>query len=259
MKIAALYDIHGNLPALNAVLAELDAIQPDLIVVGGDIVHGPMPGQTLERLAQLGERVRCIRGNADREDVQAYDGQPLGPTTSDEVRASAQWVAEHLTRAQRDFLARLPEQLALPVEGLGRVVFCHATTRNDEEIFTPITPQDRLDIIFALVPAEIVVCGHTHMQFERRVGALRIINAGSIGMPYSDQPGAYWLLLSPAGYEFRCTPYDTEAAAQAIRESGYPGADALAAENVLTVPTAAEATAVFEPMAEQRWLREQAN
>ncbi len=253
MKIAALYDIHGNLPALNATLAELDAIQPDLIVVGGDIVHGPMPGQTLERLAQLGERVRCIRGNADREDVQAFDGQPLGPTASEAVRESAQWVADHLTRAQRDYLAALPEQLALTIEGLGRVVFCHATTRNDEEIFTPATPQERLDIIFAQVPAEMVICGHTHMQYERRVGDTRIVVAGSIGMPYADRPGAYWLLLSPAGYEFRRTPYDAAAAAEAYRASGYPGAEALADENVLTVPTAAEATAVFEPMAEQRW------
>jgi len=253
MKIAALYDIHGNLPALNATLAELDTIQPDLIVIGGDIVHGPMPGQTLERLAQLGERVRCIRGNADREDVQAFDGQPLDLTVSAEARESAQWVAEHLTRAQRDFLAGLPEQLALSVEGLGRVVFCHATTRNDEEIFTPITPEDRLNVIFAQVTAEFVVCGHTHMQFERTVGALRILNAGSVGMPYADRPGAYWLLLTPTGYEHRWTPYDVEAAAQAIRSSGYPQAQALAEENVLTVPTAAEATDVFERMAEQRW------
>jgi len=253
VKIAALYDIHGNLPALNATLAQLDAIQPDLIVIGGDIVHGPMPGQTLERLAQLGEQVRDIRGNADREDVQAFDGQPLGPTASEAVRESAQWVAGRLTRAQRDFLADLPEQLALTIDGLGQIVFCHATTRNDEEIFTPNTPQERLDVIFSQVQADIVVCGHTHMQYERQVGDLRIVVAGSVGMPYADRPGAYWLLLSPAGYEFRWTPYDAQAAAQAIRESGYPGAATLADENILTVPTAAEATAVFEQMAEQRW------
>ena len=93
------------------------------------------------------------------------------------------------------------------------------------------------------------------MQFERRVGAVRMLNAGSVGMPYADGPGAYWLLLGPEGYEFRRTEYDTEAAARAIRASGYPQAQAFAAENVLTVPTAAEAMDIFERMAEERWSR----
>jgi len=119
MKIAALYDIHGNLPALNALLEELKEVQPDLIVVGGDIVSGPMPGQTLERLFQLGDQVRSIRGNGDREVVMAFDGQPLNPAMPEEVREVTHWVAGQLTRSQRDFLAVLPEQLVLQVEGLG--------------------------------------------------------------------------------------------------------------------------------------------
>lgn len=253
MKIAALYDIHGNLPALNALLEELKEAQPDLIVVGGDIVSGPMPAQTLERLSQLGDQVRAIRGNGDRETVMAFDGQPLSPDMPEEVREVTRWTAEQLTRSQRDFLAALPEQLLLQVEGLGRILFCHATARSDEEIFTPITPDERLEVIFSRVEQEIVVCGHTHIQFERRVGNMRILNAGSVGMPYADQPGAYWLLLGPEGYEFRRTTYDGEAAAQEVRASGYPQAREFAEENVLKVPTAAEATEVFERMAEERW------
>ena len=253
MKIAALYDIHGNLPALNALLEELKEAQPDLIVVGGDIVSGPMPAQTLERLSQLGDQVRAIRGNGDREAVMAFDGQPLSPDMPEEVREVTRWTAEQLTRSQRDFLAALPEQLLLRVEGLGRILFCHATVRSDEEIFTPITPEERLGVIFARVEQEIVVCGHTHIQFERRVGNMRILNAGSVGMPYADRPGAYWLLLGPEGYEFRRTTYDGEAAAQEVRASGYPQAREFAEENVLRVPTAAEATEVFERMAEERW------
>ena len=253
MKIAALYDIHGNLPALHALLGELKEVQPDLIVVGGDIVSGPMPVQTLQRLFQLGDHVRSIRGNADREVVMAFDGQPLSPALPEEVREVAQWTAGQLTRSQRDFLAALPQQLVLEVESLGRVLFCHATVRSDEEIFTSITLQERLDIIFSHVEQETVVCGHTHMQFERRVGNLRILNAGSVGMPYADRPGAYWLLLGPEGYEFRWTAYDVEAAAQAIRASGYPQAREFVEENVLKVPTTAEATAIFERMAEKRW------
>jgi len=256
MKIAALYDIHGNLPALNAVLEELKAVQPDLIVVGGDIVSGPMPGQALERLFLLGDQVRSIRGNGDREAVMAFDGLPLSPDLPEEVREVTRWVAGQLTRSQRDFLATLPEQLVLQVEGLGSVLFCHATVRNDEEIFTPITLTERLNVIFSRVEQEIVVCGHTHMQFERCVGNLRILNAGSVGMPYADRPGAYWLLLSPEGYEFRWTGYDGEAVAQEIRVSGYPQAQEFAEENVLKVPPAAEVTKIFERMAEERWSQE---
>ena len=249
MTIAALYDIHGNLPALNAVLAELEGVQPDVVVIGGDIVSGPMPRQTLECLGQLGNQARCIRGNADREVVAAFDGLPFALRMPEEVREVTRWTAQQLERSQRDFLAQLPEQITIHVEGLGDVLFCHATPRSDEEIFTPITLQERLNTIFAGIEQQIVVCGHTHMQFERRVGQVRILNAGSVGMPYADRPGAYWLLLKPEGSEFRWTAYDAVTAAQLVRESGHPQAQELAEENVLKVPTAAEAMEVFERMA----------
>src|SRR5213083_340686 len=195
MRVAALYDIHGNLPALNAVLEELEGVRPDLVVVGGDIVSGPMPRETLERLGELGNHVRSLRGNADREVVAAFDGLPSARRMAEEVREVTRWTARQLKRSQRDFLAQLPEQITLHVEGLGDILFCHATPRSDEEIFTPITPQERLNTIFTGIEQQLVVCGHTHMQFERRVGSVRIVNAGSVGMPYAARPGAYWLLI----------------------------------------------------------------
>ena len=248
MKIAALYDIHGSLPALNAILKELEDVRPDLIVIGGDIVSGPMPGQTLERLRQFGSQIQALRGNADREVVTAFDDLPLALKVPEQVREETLWIAQQLERQQRDFLAQLPEQITLHIGGLGDILFCHATPRSDEEIFTPITPQERLNTIFSNILQQIVVCGHTHMQFERHVGSTRILNAGSVGMPYADSPGAYWLLLSPEGCEFRKTSYDVETAAQQIRNSGYPHAQDFAEENVLNVPTATEATKVFEEM-----------
>src|SRR5260221_9913301 len=150
---------------MNALLEELKKVQPDLIVVGGDIVSGPLPGQTLERLSQLGDQVLCIRGNRDREVVMAFDGQLFSPNLPEEMREVAHWVAGQLTRSQRDFLAALPEQLVLQVEDLGEILFCHATPRSDEEFFTSITPEERLRIIFSGVKQELIVCGHTHMQF----------------------------------------------------------------------------------------------
>jgi putative phosphoesterase len=249
MKIAALYDIHGNLPALNAVLEDLEHIQPDKFVIGGDIVSGPMPEQTLQRLRQIGEKAIFIRGNGEREVVAAFDGQLSALNLSENARQITQWVAQQLSQEQRDFLAHLPETATLNMAELGEILFCHATPRSDLEIFTPRTPQERLRTLFHGVEQQIVVCGHTHMQFDLRAGQQRILNAGSIGMPYADQPGAYWLLLGPEGCEFHRTSYDLEAAAQAVRTSGYPQAQEFADENVLKIPTAEEAMEVFKHMA----------
>ncbi|WP_126551822.1 metallophosphoesterase family protein [Dictyobacter kobayashii] len=246
MKIAALYDIHGNLPALKAVLKELESIQPDVIVVGGDIVSGPMPGQTLECLRQLAGNVVALCGNADREVVTVFNGQCTAGDLPEDVYEITQWVAQHIETDQRDFLARLPEQVTLSLGELGEVLFCHATPYSDEELFTPLTPPDRLRLLFQDVKQPVVVCGHTHIQFELHIGGVRVLNAGSVGMPYADHPGAYWLLLGPEGSEFRRTPYDLEAAAQAVRTSGYPQAREFAEENVLKIPTAEEAMEIFE-------------
>lgn len=248
MKIAALYDIHGNLPALKAVLKELEDIKPDLIVVGGDIVSGPMPSRTLDRILSLDYTVHFIRGNGDREVVMAFDGKSLPPTMSEKGREKTQWVAGQLNRSQRDFLSQLPETITLHVDGLGDILFCHATPRSDEEIFTPLTPQERLSTIFADIQQKIVVCGHTHMQFERQVGSVSIVNSGSVGMPFADEPGAYWLLLSPMGYEFRRTIYDFVAAAREVRASEDPQRDEFAEGNVLRVPTATKAAEFLESM-----------
>lgn len=250
MKIATLYDIHGNLPALQAALAEIEQIHPDLMLIGGDVVSGPMPRAVLERLLEFGERVRFIRGNADREVVMAFDGLPLDPSLPEHVREVTLWTAKQLTRSHRDFLAELPEQAILDVDGLGDVLFCHGSPRSDEEIVTAITPEARLREILADVKQPVVVCGHTHVQFDRRADSVRIVNSGSVGMPY-DEPGAYWLLLGPR-IEFRRTHYDLEQAAKTIRASGYPLAEDFADNNVLKPATAAEATALFESMASQR-------
>jgi len=245
MKIAALYDIHGNLPALEAVLEEFEDVRPDIVIVGGDIVTGPMPAQTLELLRRLGERALFIRGNADREVVEAFDNQPSAQRLPAEVRQITEWTAHQLSQEQRDFLAGLPEHLMISVEILGDVLFCHATPRSDEEIFTPRTSPERLQSIFQEVEQQVIVCGHTHVQFEILAGSARILNAGSVGMPYADQPGAYWLLLEPGKHEFRRAVYNLEAAAQTVRATGYPQAQQFANENILTIPTAEEAIAVF--------------
>ena len=251
MQVAALYDIHGNLDALEAVLDELGREGVELILVGGDIVSGPLPRTTIEQLLALRERARYIRGNADREVVAAFDGRQLGVGLPDEVRALTTWTAGQLERRHRDFLAELPETLALEIAGVGEVLFCHGSPRSDEEIITRVTPKARLREALAGVWQEVVVCGHTHMPFDRRVDGVRVVNAGSVGMPYG-APGAHWLLLGPEGIAPRRTDYDRERAAERIRGSGYPMAADFAENNVLRPPTEEEAIAVFERMAAER-------
>lgn len=247
MKVAAIYDIHGNLPALEAVLAEIEQAAPDLIVVGGDVASGPLPRATLDRLMRLGERARFVRGNADRELVACFDGTPLSAKLPEEVQAITAWAARQLERRHRDFLANFEEQVILTVDGVGEVLFCHGSPRSDEEIFTAATPDQRLQAVMADVTQDVVVCGHTHMQFDRQFGKVRIVNAGSVGMPYG-APGAYWLWLGPQ-VTLRRTSYDLEQAARLIRATEYPQAEDFADHNVLQPPTAAEVIELFERLA----------
>ncbi|MGI8826706.1 MAG: metallophosphoesterase family protein [Chloroflexota bacterium] len=254
MRIAAIYDIHGNLPALQAVLADVEAANVDLILAGGDVASGPMPTETLDLLMALGTRARFIRGNADREVVSRYD-QGAGTTaaTADDPAGRAlAWTAERISRAQRDFLAEFSEQLTLQITGLGSAFFCHGSPRGDEEMITPATPSCRVQDMLVGVDQDCVVCGHTHMQFDRVIAGKRVINAGSVGMPYEGKSGAYWVLLGP-DVSFRLTLYDFEEAARMIRAGGYPDAEEFARANVLNPPTAAEATAVFEKLAQERF------
>lgn len=249
MQIAAIYDLHGNLPALEAVLLDIEQAHPDLILVGGDMVPGPFPQATLQRLLALGDRARFIRGNADREVVAAFDGL-LDPNLPEEVQAVTLWTARQLAHSQRDILASLPEQVSFLVEGVGDVLFCHGSPRSDEEIITKATPEDRLRVALAGITQNVVVCGHTHMQFDRSIDGVRVINAGSVGMPYGE-PGAYWLLVGPQ-IELHRTTYDLKQAAERIRATSYPDAHDFADNNVLQPPSEAEAIAAFEDMAAKR-------
>jgi len=247
MKIAAIYDIHGNLPALEAVLSEIDREGVDVIVVGGDIVPGPMSRDVLEVLQSLRDRVNWIRGNCERDVVEAFDGGTFSHIKSKEARAATVWTARQMERRQRDFMAGLPEKISFHVEGIGEVLFCHGSPRSDMEILTVATPEERLREALAGVKEHVVVCGHTHMQFDRECEGKRVVNAGSVGMPYGD-PGAYWLLLGPH-VSLRKTNYDLEGAAELVRKTEYPLAQDFADNNILKPETAPEAVEYFERMA----------
>jgi putative phosphoesterase len=197
--IATLYDIHGNLPALEAVLAEI----PDeaTIIVGGDVcAGGEQPSETLELLRALGERVRWLRGNADRELMAGEPG--LAPVEFIEG------TRRKLSDEQIEFLYSNP-----PTVQIDRILFCHASPRNDVDIFTERTPEERIAFLFEDVDADVVVVGHVHTQYERTIAGKRVINSGSVGMPYEPEPGAYWTL----DLEHHCTPYEGATVADTSR------------------------------------------
>jgi putative phosphoesterase len=242
MRVAAIYDIHGNLPALEAVLQEIRQAEVDLVVVGGDVLPGPMPRETIACLLDLEIPVQFIQGNGDRE-VLAQRAGKESAAIPEQFREVMRWVAGQLTPEDERLLASWPETIRLEIPGLGEVLFCHATPRSDTEIFTRLTPEDRVLTAFAGVDASVAVCGHTHMQLDWTVGGLRIVNAGSVGMPF-EEPGADWLLLGP-DVQLLHTAYDLASAAERIRATDYPQAEEFAARNVLQPPSEREMLETF--------------
>ncbi|MFL5927247.1 MAG: metallophosphoesterase family protein [Gaiellaceae bacterium] len=232
MRVAVLNDVHGNVRALQAVLRDMDDASVDAIVLGGDILAGPWPAETYELLAPL-EHAVWVRGNADRELAEDAGRAP---------REVADWVAARIDRSIRERVATLPLTVSLDVDGLGDVLFCHATPRNDTEIRTVLSSDERWLEVLDGMTQRTLVCGHTHVQFDRTVGGVRIVNAGSVGMPYADEPGAYWALLGPE-VDLRRTEYDTAATIEAIATTGFP--------TEWPQATAKEASEYFESLADE--------
>jgi len=221
MRVAALHDVHGNLPALEAVLAEVTAERVDAIVCGGDVAAGPFPRECVARLRE--HRAHFVRGNAERL---------LSP-----------WLLAELPVDTQAFLGALPHRLVL-----GDVLYCHGSPRSDDEILTKVSPPERLAAALGGVEQDLVVAGHTHVQFETAVGGVRFANAGSVGMPYEGRRGAFWALVDGTRIELRHTPYAVEAAAVAIRATAYPNAEQLVA-SLLDPEDPDETSAYFETRA----------
>ena len=242
MRVAAIYDLHANLPALEAVLQDIGQAEIDHLVVGGDVVPGPMPCEIMTCLLNLDIPVQFIQGNGDREVLAQMRGTETG-TVPEQFREVVRWNAQQLYPEYEALLASWPPTCHLQIPRLGEVLFCHATPRSDIEVFTRLTSEDRLLPIFAGLNEAVVVCGHTHMQFDRTIGRVRVVNAGSVGMPFGE-PGACWLLLGPE-VELRHTAYDLVRAAARIRETNYPQAQDFAAHNILQPPSEKETLEVF--------------
>ncbi|WP_327350797.1 metallophosphoesterase family protein [Streptomyces sp. NBC_01304] len=229
-RVAVLSDLHANIPALDAVLAEPDVAAADLVVLCGDLTWGPQPQETYERIAALGERVLCVRGNGDRF------ASWLAATADATATARQSWITAQHSPEAIAFLNRVPFGVVVEIDGLGPVHFCHGSPRSDHELVTPGTPAERFAELSASLDVGVLVTGHSHLQFAREVGGLRSVNPGSVGLPYhTGQPGtAHWALLGP-DVQLRTTHYDVADAVARAHRAGDPGAEQYA-ETLLSPP-----------------------
>lgn len=244
MSVAVLSDIHGVLPALEAVLDEPDVRDADRIVLTGDIAAGPMPVETLDLLRSLGDRVVWVRGNADRELVSLARG---GETAIPD--AIARWAAGELRPDQVDLLDRLPHPVTMEVDGFGPVLFCHGTPRDDEEVVLVDSTMRRWAEVFTGLDelVQTVVCGHTHMPYQRLVDRRLVVNPGSVGMPYG-RPGPQWALLRRGFVQLRHTRIDPDASADRIVAAcGFEGIEKWVDSFVRDAASDAEALSAFGP------------
>jgi predicted phosphodiesterase len=246
VRVAALYDIHGMLEPLEAVLRELERERVDAVVIGGDAVSGPQPAETYALLHSLDLPLHWIRGNGER--ALGPDGVGAVIGEREEVLA---FTVSCLSDEERRTLSTLPERLTLDVDGLGPTLFCHASPRNDLDIVTDGTPDERFGLLLDGVTEPVVVAGHTHMQLDRRVDGIRWVNPGSVGMPYEGEVAAFWALLGPE-VELRRTPFDRERSAEAILATGWPDAQPFVDENVRSAVSREETVVLFEQIARDR-------
>jgi predicted phosphodiesterase len=227
-RIAVLADVHGNATALAAVLSELRADPPELVVVNGDLSWGPEPERTLALADQLPDAI-FVRGNAESALLRRA-AEPDAART--EV---ARWMLAQHSPERRRQIETFAGAVAVDVEGIGRVLVCHGSPRGDQEIVTPATPDARMGALLAGAELDVLVTGHVHLQFARGVLGVTSMNAGSVGLPYGDDPAAYWAVLGPE-LTLRRTPYDVDEAVRRTLASGIPTAERLV-EMLRTPPT----------------------
>jgi putative phosphoesterase len=221
-------DIHANLPALTAVLADIEARRLDNLYCLGDLVgYGTFPNEVI---ATIRERaIPTIMGNYDLGVGQSSDDCGCAYTTP-AARAlgerSIAWTNAHTTAENKAYLRGLVESIPLQLGDL-RVLLVHGSPRRVNEYLYEDRPESSLERLLDLARADVLVCGHTHIPYHRVLGSGRhVVNGGSVGKPKDGDPRACYLLLSAEGRslqaEFIRVPYDVETAAQAIEASDMP-------------------------------------
>jgi predicted phosphodiesterase len=197
VRDAVLFDVHGNVDALDAVLAEAAAAGCDGLLLGGDYAYlGPAPDACVDRLRAFDGRVVAIRGNTDR----------MIATEVDDVAA---WAADRLGEERVSWLGGLQPERVLPEHD---ALLVHAVPGDDERRLEPDTPDESAARLVTGVGPSMLLCGHVHVQYTRRVGAVEVVNPGSVGFPFDGDPRAAWAIADGGAVELRRTAYDVERA-----------------------------------------------
>jgi predicted phosphodiesterase len=233
ITLAVLADIHGNSLALEATLADLDAVGgADYLLVLGDLaVFGPDPGGVLTLLKKRAP-IFYVRGNTDRYLIEEkYPGTPGNQTWQAQILASFPWTATQLGKDGLRFLVSLPIYQILCLDSGHTILAVHGSPRSDEDNIRPETPDTRLiEMLDGFNSFNLLLCGHTHIPLDREVAGRRIINVGSVGLPFDGDPRAGYALvyLQPNGQyhvEFRRVAYNIEAVIAQLTSTAHPTAD----------------------------------
>jgi predicted phosphodiesterase len=232
MRIALIADIHGNLAALEAVLAAIEQERPDEIVCLGDVAAmGPQPRETLHRLRALGCPV--VTGNADAE---LLDPSAMPAETDDacKFREMTAWATAQLDAADRAFIASFQPTVGIALSPQRRLLCCHGSPRSFDDVIVAATPDDDLAQMLSDAAAAVIAGGHTHVRMLRAWRGRELVNPGSIGLAYEFFPDGSvrvppWVEFAILSYrgetldvDFRRVPYDREATLRAMHERGMP-------------------------------------
>lgn len=225
MRLALFSDVHSNLPALEAVLDDIASVGVDARYALGDLVgYAPWPNEVLERLQAEG--ITSVMGNYD--EGTGFDMAECGCAYTNPIEKalgdqSFAWTKAHTSDANKAWLRSLPREIRFEADG-SRYLLVHGSPRRINEYLY----EDKPDATFARIAegadADVIVCGHTHRAYEKRVGEFRFINDGSAGKPKDGDARACWALFDTgtAALEFRRVEYDVERTAQAILTGDLP-------------------------------------
>jgi predicted phosphodiesterase len=197
LRDAVLFDIHGNIDALAAVLSDAADAGCDGLLLGGDYAYmGPAPDDCVDLLREHPGRVVAIRGNTDRMIANGDDH-------------IAEWAADRLGDERVSWLGGLQTARVLPEHD---AVIVHAVPGDDEWRLTPDTPDELAEARTADVGHATMLCGHVHLQYSRKVGEVEVVNPGSVGFPFDGDQRAAWAIIDDGQVELRRTAYDVERA-----------------------------------------------
>jgi predicted phosphodiesterase len=232
MRLAVLSDVHANLPALEAVVADFRQFNPDGIIVAGDLIAGPFPNETIHYLRTCAHPVAgsgsqgcwMILGNTDINLLRYFAGQTPETWRSSRQYALLRWNHRNITAETTAFLHSLPEQCRIELPGAAPIRVVHGTPRDPYESIFPESDPATLDRAFSQIVEPVLVCGHTHQPWwVEREGRLAL-NPGSVAGPLNDVVGAQYALLNWNGshwqVELLCVPYDLRLIRKAFIESG---------------------------------------